>query len=380
MFKNIFSTSFHTVNILWLVLRQQLKATLGTSISIVFFLILSSLIVTELTPWQSEVELLIGISFYSPPYFVLLGILSGLGILSAFAFAIWAGYPLGRYLKRSLQSIADAADAFTRGKLDYRLHVEGSDEVSQVGLQYNQMADRIEKQVNSLQRLVNENTLLVQQAEQAASLDERRKLARDLHDAVSQQLFAVSMTMAALPRLMDTQPEQAKAHLLHVEEMVTMAQQELRALIMHLRPVNLDGHSLKEGTDQLLAELTQKYPDLQLEWEIRVETILEQGIEDQLFRVIQEAISNVLRHAKATRFTLKLLQKQGRLLLTLEDNGTGFNSSDTKKSSYGISTMKERIEDVGGRFELITFPTTGTRIEIRVPIQEFEGSKLDEKN
>lgn len=375
MIKKLFSSSFHTVNILWLVLRQQLKATLGTSISIVILFLLFSLLVTEFSPWQNEIEDSLGIIFYSPPYFILLGIISCLGILSALTFAIWAGYPLGRYLKRSLQSIADAADAFTRGKLDYRLKVEGSDEVSQVGLQYNQMADRIEKQVGSLQRLVNENTLLVQQAEQAASLDERRKLARDLHDAVSQQLFAVSMTMAALPRLMDTQPEQAKVHLLQVEEMVTMAQQELRALIMHLRPVTLDGHSLKEGVDQLLAELTQKYPDLQLEWEIKVEAILEQGIEDHLFRVIQEAISNVLRHAKATHFTLKLLQKQERLLLTLEDNGIGFISSNTKKSSYGISTMRERIEDIGGRFDLISFPTTGTRIEIRVPIQEIGGSK-----
>jgi NarL family two-component system sensor histidine kinase LiaS len=375
MIKKFFSSSFLTVNILWLVLRQQLKATVGTSISNIMLILLLSLIVTELSPWQKEIEHFLGIIFYSVPYFTLLGIISGFGILSAFFFAIWAGYPLGRYLKRSLQSIADAADAFSRGKLDYRLQVVGSDEVSQVGLHYNQMADRIEKQVSSLQRLVNENTLLVQQAEKAASLDERRKLARDLHDAVSQQLFAVSMTMAALPRLMDSKPEQAKAHLLQVEEMVTMAQQELRALIMHLRPVTLDGHSLKEGINQLLSELTQKYPDLELEWEIRVEVSLEQGIEDQLFRVIQEAISNVLRHAKANRFTLKLHQKQERLLLTLEDNGVGFNITDNKKSSYGITTMRERIEDLGGRFDLITFPKTGTRIEIRIPIQEIEGSK-----
>jgi NarL family two-component system sensor histidine kinase LiaS len=373
MFKKMFSTNFHAINILWLVLRQQLKATLGTAFSLVFLLILLSLILTELTSWRDEVEYFFGFSFYSPPYLVLLGIIIGLGTLSAFTFALWAGYPLGRYLKKSLQSIADAADAFTRGKLDYRLQSDGNDEVSRVGLQYNQMADRIEKQVNSLQRLVNENTLLVQQAEQSASLDERRKLARELHDSVSQQLFAVSMTMAALPRLIDQEPEQAKQSFHQVEGMVTIAQQELRALIMHLRPVTLDGYTLEEGINQLLDELTQKYPDLQLEWEIGADTELAQGVEDQLFRVIQEAISNMLRHAKATHFMLKLQQTPERLLLIIEDNGIGFDLSEQKKSSYGISTMRERIEDLGGRFDLITYPSTGTRIEIRVPIQELKG-------
>jgi NarL family two-component system sensor histidine kinase LiaS len=371
MFKK--NPKLRLVNVQWFILQQQLMATMGTVFFMLFLVAIFSMILSEFTPWHKEVERIVGFSFYSSSYFILLAILGILGITTAFIMTIWIGYPLGRYFKKSLKNIADAADTLTRGKLEYRLHVEGRDEVSQVGLQFNRMADQINNQVNSLQRLVNENAILLQKKEEAASIEERRKLARELHDSVSQQLFAVSMTMAALPRLIDSKPEQAKESFQQVELMVTKAQQELRALIMHLRPVTLDGYTLKEGTIQLLEELTQKYPDLQLEWNIGIKTELTPGMEDQLFRVIQEAISNMLRHAKATRFLLNIQQKKERLLLTFEDNGVGFTLSDQKMSSYGISTMRERIDDLGGRFDLITYPSTGTRIDIRVPIQVGKG-------
>ncbi|WP_234410383.1 HAMP domain-containing sensor histidine kinase [Caldalkalibacillus mannanilyticus] len=262
----------------------------------------------------------------------------------------------------------------TRGNLEYRLKVEGKDELSQVGKQFNAMADRIEDQVTSLQALVNENHVLVQQAEYAASLEERRKLARDLHDAVSQQLFAVSMTMAALPRLIDQQPDRAKQHLQQVEEMIIQAQQELRGLIMHLRPVTLEGHSLAVGLEQLLEELRVKNPDLQIQWEIDPIDTLEDGIEDQLFRVAQEAISNVLRHSKALEFKLILRAKPERVYFKLEDNGIGFSLQESRKASYGLQTMRERIEKIGGSLDILTYPGKGTKIDIRVPIQLGKGA------
>jgi len=299
---------------------------------------------------------------------VILGLIFALGLTAAFFYTVFFGYSLGRQLKKDLQKITDGADAFTRGRLDHRIKIDGFSEVVKVGTQFNQMADRIEKQVNSLQRLADENLRLVNQTKLTAALDERRKLARELHDAVSQQLFAISMTMSALPRLIDTDIEKAKEHFKQIEEMVINAQQELRALIMHLRPVTLEGISLYDGIEQLLNELEQKHP--QIKWERKIDKItsLSQGIENHLFRVVQEAISNMLRHSKAKVFRFQFFKKQERIILLIEDNGIGFDISGKKKSSYGIANMKERIEDIGGRFDLVSYPEKGTRIEIRVPI------------
>jgi len=357
------------VSIQWAILGRQFAVAVGTVTILIASLLIISFLITHYSPWQEEIENILHISFYSTPYFILLGIILMAGLIIAFILSFFSGLAFGRTLKKKLLSIVEGAESFSRGRLDHRIDIEGFDEIAKVGKQFNEMADRFEKQVKSLQRLTSENARLVKQTKQATAVDERRKIARELHDAVSQQLFAISMTMAAIPRLMDTNPEEAKKHFQQAEAMVANAQQELRALIMHLRPVTLEGYSLREGINQLLEELRDKHPQVKWEWILDQEIELNQGVENHLFRVIQEAVSNMLRHSKATRFRLKLTFQQERILLSMEDNGTGFDVNEKKKSSYGIHTMKERVEDIGGRFDLITYPEKGTRIEIRVPVQ-----------
>lgn len=363
----------------WIVLRQQFIAALGTIFTVSFILFITSLVVTEMTPWQLDIEQFIGFAFYSFSYFFVIFLFLSLGIIIATFYSIFIGFPLGRELKKNLQMITDGADAFSRGRLDYRIKIEGYAEIEEISQQFNRMADRIEKQVNSLQRLVDENMRLANRTEHSIALDERRKLARELHDAVSQQLFAVSMTLAALPRLMEINPNKAKQQFTIAETMVRNAQQELRALIMHLRPVTLEGNSISDGVGLLLEELKQKHHLLKWEWEIDQSIKLSDGVENQLFRVIQEAISNMLRHSKATLFRLKLYNRQERVLLIMEDNGVGFNINDKKKGSYRLDSMKERIEDIGGRFDLISIPEKGTRVEIRVPIRFGKERLVDGK-
>lgn len=356
-------------SIQWVILRQQLMATMGTVVTLIIVILIASLFISEFTGWQDEVEGLIGLNLYSIEYYIILALIFITGIILAFFYTLFIGFPLGRELKKNLHLVNDGAEAFSRGRLDHRIKVEGINEISKVGQDFNKMADRIEKQVDSLQRLVDENVRLVNQTKITAALDERRNLARELHDAVSQELFAVSMTLSALPKLIDSDKEKAKLYFAQVEGMVSNAQQELRALIMHLRPVTLEGNSLYQGLQQLLNELQQKHPQIEWKWTIEEGTKFSQGVEDQLFRVVQEGISNMLRHSKATVFSLKISQKQERVILLMEDNGIGFDITDKKTSSYGISNMKERIEEIGGRLDIIAYPNKGTRYEIRVPLK-----------
>lgn len=279
-------------------------------------------------------------------------------------------YPFAKHVKNQAEKLIDAATLFTRGKLTSRVEIQGENEFSQLSERFNAMAQHYEKQVFSLQKLLSENSLLIEQAEQAASLDERRKLARDLHDAISQQLFAISMTMAALPKLISKNQQQAITVLNDVEKMVNNAQQELRALIMHLRPVTLDGKSFEEGIQALFEELRVKNKHLTLHLDFKQQTQLPSKIEDQLFRTIQEAISNMLRHSKATIFVMKLYEKDGRLCIALEDNGIGFIVEEMeKKGSYGLATMKERMIELGGNLTILSYPKKGTKLELRVPLR-----------
>lgn len=363
-------TSSKTISIFWVILRQHLVASFGTVLALVATILAGSLFIVNLSPWQQVIEDYLGIGFFSRTFFILLALLILAGFVVSLLFTIFLGYPLGRELRKKLQEITEGAEAFSRGRLDYRINLSGFTEIVEVGWQFNQMADRLEKQVNSLQRLIDENVRLVKQTKYSSALDERRKLARELHDAVSQQLFAVAMILAALPKQLERDPLLAKKSLQQVEEMVVNAQQELRALIMHLRPITLAGVSLKEGVEQLFAELSEKYPNISWELILKNKLNLSEGVEDQLFRVIQEGISNMLRHAKATLFRMRFIQKQERIILLMEDNGIGFELGERKKSSYGLETMRERIEGIGGRLDLISYPEKGTRIEVRLPIKQ----------
>jgi len=309
-----------------------------------------------------------GFDFFSTTYFFILGGLVLCGFVASVLATVIVGFPVARMMKQSLQVIRDANEKVSRGNLAYRLTMEGYGEIEDISNQFNRMADRTEKQVESLQRLVNENKKLLEGAEEAASSEERRKIARELHDAISQQLFAISTTVSAVSKMMDTKPEEAKRYFTVIEKMVNDAQQELRALIMHLRPVSLEEHSLKEGIQNLLDELVEKHQHMTISTELQNIEGIPHGIENNIFRVTQEAISNIMRHSKATSFSVRLFQKEKVMHLIIEDNGIGIKEDNRKKTSYGMLTMKERIEEVGGRFDVITFPGKGTRIEVRVPI------------
>ena len=362
MLKTYFMRVYHSTSVQWDIIRKVFIATFLSSLLTSWIIIIPFLIRIEIEAYNLK-----------PVPVLLLTTLSGM-ILSII-ITIIIGFSVSRRVKKGLDEIENAQKVFARGRLDYRLDIEEYTEFEQISVRFNHMAQKVHKQVESLQRLVSENKSLLQGAEEAASTEERRKIARELHDAISQQLFAISTTISALPRLMDRNPESAKKYLERVGEMVTTAQQELRALIMHLRPVNLEGVCLKEGIEGLLKELDEKHPNIGIRWKVEIRTDLKSGIEDNLFRVAQEAISNILRHSKADKFSLKLIERENMITMFVEDNGIGFTKENQKRSSYGMQTISERIEEIGGNIEVISYPNRGTRIEVRVPISYKKEAK-----
>ena len=232
--------------------------------------------------------------------------------------------------------------------------------------------DLIETQRTSLQRLTNEKVETNDAIVQERLVAERQRLARELHDSVSQQLFAASMLLSALTE--QEQQEAQKKQLGQVEKVVQQAQLEMRALLLHLRPIALRNKTLAEGLEDLIVELQEKVYfkiDFQIE-----EISLTKAEEDHLFRIAQEALSNTLRHAKATEVELLLIERDQKAILRIQDNGLGFDIEGDKSTSYGLKNIAERAVEIGCTYKIISVPQEGTIVEVKVPVSKG-GEKLD---
>lgn len=223
----------------------------------------------------------------------------------------------------------------------------------------------LESQRASLARISNERAENQDKLIQEQLVMERQRLARELHDSVSQQLFAASMLLSSM-----TERQQVPPLLLQTEKMVQQAQLEMRALLLHLRPAALHNKSLRQGLFELLTELKEKVYfkiDHKLE-----EVALPKGAEDHLFRIAQETLSNTLRHSKATEVHVLFVERDGLAILRIQDNGVGFESAQAKSASYGLKHIEERAVEIGAVSKIISVPSEGTIVEVKVPTERRE--------
>ncbi len=196
---------------------------------------------------------------------------------------------------------------------------------------------------------------------------ERKRIARDLHDTVSQELFATSMILSGLASNLSTIPKETlQEQLVLVKDVIESAQRDLRILLLHLRPSELEGKTLVEGFDVILREVSDK-SSIQVHFQHEVEE-LPKLIEEHLFRIAQEIISNTLRHAKAKQLDVYLIQKETELQLKMTDDGIGFQQEDDGELSYGLQNIRERVEDMAGTIKIRTAPNKGVAIDIRIPL------------
>lgn len=289
--------------------------------------------------------------------------------LGTLLYLEFAGY---RTLSKRLERISSFMAVLSRGNLGQRMEVEAEDELGRMEGELNHLAEKIEKQVSSLQRLAEYNEAMQEQVHTAAIIQERQRLARDLHDAVSQHLFALNMLTAATLRRFEADPGQAREFLGEIADMAARAQGEMRALLLHLHPVQLSEDPLHVGVAKLVKDLEAKSS---LVFQLDLEPLMiSRGIENHLFRIIQEGLSNILRHADATRVKISTVKKGRDLFLHISDNGKGFDPREGQKAGYGLKTMRERCEEVGGTFTLTSGEGQGTHISLRIPLKEKEAS------
>ncbi|PAD36443.1 sensor histidine kinase [Terribacillus saccharophilus] len=289
-------------------------------------------------------------------------------LLLHFITSVVIGFQDSKEIKDRMDYMSLFITMVANGNYQAKIVDNSNDEIARIGKDLNELTDKMHTQVKSLQRLADEKAELAEGAHRAAAIEERQRLARDLHDAVSQQLFALTMMSKAGMKLFDKNSEAAKDKFTEVSQIAQQAQTEMRALLLHLRPVHLSGDSLSSGVRKLVDELKQR---TQLIFHIQIEETMElsKSVEEHLFRIIQEALSNTLRHAEASEVTVELLTRGMDVAVTIQDNGKGFDTTamQQRKTSFGLKSMQERCEELGGTFMLRASVGVGTQIGLRIP-------------
>jgi NarL family two-component system sensor histidine kinase LiaS len=261
------------------------------------------------------------------------------------------GFFTARGLTRRLDQVTATAAAWGQGDFSRTIEDRSRDEIGRLGRHMNRMAVQLEDLIDARQEL--------------SALNERNRLARDLHDSVKQQMFAVSMNLGAAEMLWEQDPRAARDRLQAVRELVRQSQQELTTIIQALRPVQLEDKGLRLALAEHI-ERWQQQTGITTCFEADVERALPLPVEEALFRIGQEGLSNVARHSGATRVLVTLTAGNGEASLTIEDNGHGFDRRRTRPG-VGLRSMRERVETLGGDVK-VESGASGTALSVRVPV------------
>jgi two-component system, NarL family, sensor histidine kinase LiaS len=295
------------------------------------------------------------------------------GLLGAAAIAVFASAFLGNRLARRLSArltrLSQLSRAYAAGDFAQRHHDSHPDEIGALGSQLNSMAEQISNQMLELRALANTNAQLLEESKALATLEERNRLARDLHDAVKQQLFGLNLNIGAIRQLLKTNPEQAAVQLELANRLAGQALEEMDVVLGQLRPVSLE----QKGLLRALADMLQ---DWSLRSKVNTQMFsdgqnrLPSALEQCLYRITQEGLHNVTKHAQAQNVTLELRFQDDSVSLRISDDGRGFDMRGHHlEHSLGLKGMNERASALGGKFSLES-GVQGTTLQVELPLEQ----------
>ena len=220
-----------------------------------------------------------------------------------------------------------------------------------------------------------ENARLNARQERMAVMEERHRLARDLHDSVTQSVYAVSVLSEATARLLDAgRIPEARRHLTDLRESALTALRQMRHLIFELHPPEIEKLGLVAALRARLAAVEER-AGVRTSLECEGGGPLPLDVAEGLYRIAQEAFHNSVKHARASRLALRIVQTADELRLEILDDGAGFDlPAGRAKRGMGLSGMEERAAELGGTLRIDTEPGRGTRIVVRVPLAVARGA------
>jgi signal transduction histidine kinase len=236
------------------------------------------------------------------------------------------------------------------------------------GAQFSDDDQRLIETLAAHAAIALENARLYERSRELSTVEERKRLARELHDSVTQTLFSIGLTVEAASSLVERDPERARAELARLRELVQGAMQEMRSSIFELRPAELEADGLAASLRkhvEVLGRVHRQRIELAVEGEDRR---LPGEVEKGLFRIGQEALANALKHARAQTVSVELDLRDGSASLIVADDGAGFDprTAAARSRRLGLTSMRERAEALGGTLIIDSAEGRGTRVEARV--------------
>jgi signal transduction histidine kinase len=213
-----------------------------------------------------------------------------------------------------------------------------------------------------------QNARLYERSRELNIVEERNRLARELHDSVTQRLFALRLTSEAAASLLERDPAAAQAQLERLHRLTGEAIEELRAVILALRPATIESEGLAATLAKHVDLLRRAY-GREIRLEVAGEPELPVAAAADVLRIAQEALQNALRHSGAERLAVRLESGDGRIVMSVADEGEGFDSDAPALRSrrLGLTSMEERARALGGTLEISSEPGKGTTVRLEVP-------------
>ena len=264
------------------------------------------------------------------------------------------GFLAARRPVQRLNQLSEASLAWSQGDFSVTVDDPSGDELGQLAYRLNDMAAQFEQLLDTRRELV--------------VVEERNRLARDLHDSAKQQAFAAAAQISTARKLIKSDPDAAARHIEEAERLTKDLRTELSNLIQQLRPAALESKGLVDALREH-AEDWSRQNGIEAEVHVQHRRSLPLEIDQAVFRIVQEALANVARHSQANRVEIKLAYSKLDISCAISDDGLGFNP-DGIRSGFGLRSMGERTEALGGTLSFESSPGEGTTVSLSIPLTE----------
>lgn len=324
--------------------------------------------------WDSDHQHLLGVLIISgalPSLPTVLGSqLNTIGV-SLLLFTLFAGL-IGalfgslatRGLVRRLDRMAEITRSWSLGDFGVFIDDPVQDELGELSDRLNDMAGQLHQ--------------LLETRRDFAILEERTRLARELHDSAKQQAFAAAGQVNAARELMKRDPQGAQAHIDEAENLIRNLRRELGNLIRQLRPAELEDKGLAAALADYAADWSRQ-TGISQEVLVRQDLRLPLEIEQAIFRILQEALANVARHSNASGVKIKISSNNGNLVCTLQDDGIGFDPAQNH-NGFGLRSMRERAGVLGGTLQIESTVGVGTSLTVTIPLTQQAADEKESPN
>src|SRR5215218_9946222 len=229
--------------------------------------------------------------------------------------------------------------------------------------------------IGDLLAIAVERASLFDRSARLGAVEERNRLAREIHDTLAQGLTATGLQLESAEAFLDDESgaERAREPLRRALSLIRSNLDEARRSVLDLRAAPLEGRSLPEALKTLVDRWEAQTGVATRFGTVNGSRPLPPRVEVALYRVCQEALTNVASHARASRVTIRLVSTPGTVQLLIRDDGQGFDPSRISDDRHGIVGMRERVEMLGGSLKIESGPGEGTRVEISVPLEGLQG-------